>query len=485
MPDHDVACDWAIPMLYSVRGDQGKLLHLSIFGAHGAGKKTLVHQLLSENRVAPCAERISNVVSAMANSDLAVIVVDAVKGVDQQTHRQSDIAAMMGIRHVVVAVNKMDLVGFDEKRYQKVVKDCRELAAASSFVTMQCIPVDALSGKNILEPSVDMPWSTGLSLLPYLCGVEVVDDVRAADNSPPEVADQFEARLLWLSDHVMTPGRQYAMTLMNREVAATVTEIKYRDAVDTGAHLAAKTLELGEVGTINLSTNSPIVFESFQTNRALGAFMLSDRLSGEMVGIGHIAFALRRANNIHWQALEINRESRSAQKNQEAKCIWFTGLSGSGKSTIANLLEKRLHGDGKHTYLLDGDNVRHGLNRDLGFTEADRVENIRRVAEVAKLMVDAGLIVLVSFISPFRTERRMARDLFVEGEFIEVFVDTPIDECEKRDVKGLYAKARRGDLKNFTGIDSPYEAPEAAEIHLQTIYKNPESCAEEVLSRLR
>ena len=274
------------------------------------------------------------------------------------------------------------------------------------------------------------------------------------------------------------------MKLASREVTATVTDIKYREDINTGVHLAAKTLGLNEIAMVNLSTGSPLVFEPYSVNRVLGGFILIDKLTFETVGAGMIVFALRRASNIHWQALEINKVTRAAQKHQTPCCVWFTGLSGSGKSTIANLLEKRLHAEGRHTYLLDGDNVRHGLNRDLGFTEGDRVENIRRVAEVAKLMLDAGLIVLVSFISPFRTERRMARELFAEGEFIEVYMDTPIEECERRDVKGLYAKARAGELKNFTGIDSPYEPPEAPEVRVQTSLASPEVCAEIIFKAL-
>ena len=309
-------------------------------------------------------------------------------------------------------------------------------------------------------------------------------DVLVAADAPPEVADQFEAKLLWMAEHAMSPGRQYLLKLACKEVTATITDIKYREDVNTGAHLAAKTLSLNEIATVNLSTSAPLVFEPYGVNRTLGGFILIDKLTFETVGAGMIDFALRRASNIHWQALELNKAAHAAQKHQRPMCVWFTGLSGSGKSTIADLLEKRLHAEGKHTYLLDGDNVRHGLNRDLGFTEADRVENIRRVAEVAKLMVDAGLIVLVSFISPFRSERRMARDLFAEGEFIEVFVDTPLEECERRDVKGLYAKARRGELKNFTGIDSPYEPPEAAEVRLKTAGTAAEACIDSLLNAL-
>jgi bifunctional enzyme CysN/CysC len=309
-------------------------------------------------------------------------------------------------------------------------------------------------------------------------------DVIVANAYRPEVADQFEARLLWMNEHPMAPGRQYFLKLGTREVSATITEIKYREDVNTGARLAAKTLDLNAIATVNLSTSAPLVFDTYRDDKGLGCFILIDKLTCKTVGAGMIQFALRRARNIHWQELEISKELRAELKYQIPKCIWFTGLSGSGKSTIANLLEKRLYAQGKHTYLLDGDNIRHGLNRDLGFIEADRVENIRRVAEVAKLMVDAGLIVLVSFISPYRNERQMARELFGPNEFVEVFVDTPIEECEKRDVKGLYAKARTGQLKNFTGIDSPYEAPEKPEIHLKTIECSVNECVEDIAHKL-
>ena len=508
-----------------------------------------------------------NMATGASTASLAVILIDARKGVLVQTRRHSRIVAMMGIKHVVLAVNKMDLVGFDETTLNAIVADYRSFACNLGFSSLQVIPLSGLTGDNVLAPSPNTPWYSGPTLLQYLntvdtrstqphgpfrmpvqwvnrpnldfrgfCGriaagtlrpgdavrvlpsgvqthikavllgfdevasahagdavtltlVDEVDasrgDVLAAADEPPEVADQFEARLLWMSEHALVPGRQYLMKQACKEVTATITAIKYREDVNSGVHLAAKTLGLNEIAVVNLSTSAPLAFEPYATNQTLGGFILIDKLTFETVGAGMIDFALRRASNIHWQALELNKSTRAAQKHQAPQCIWFTGLSGSGKSTVANLLERRLYAEGKHTYLLDGDNVRHGLNRDLGFTEADRVENVRRVTEVAKLMVDAGLIVLVSFISPFISERRMARGLFDKGEFIEVFVDTPIDECEKRDVKGLYAKARRGDLKNFTGIDSPYEAPESPEIHLQTIATRPEACVETILKCMR
>jgi bifunctional enzyme CysN/CysC len=309
-------------------------------------------------------------------------------------------------------------------------------------------------------------------------------DVLAEAKAPPEVADQFEATLVWFDDEAMLPGRPYLLKLGARTVAAQVTEPKYKVNVNTLEHLAAKRLELNEIGVVNISTDAPVAFDPYTENKDLGGFILIDRISNRTVGAGLLHFALRRSQNIHWQALDVDKAARAEQKGQTGRVVWFTGLSGAGKSTIANLVEKKLHAEGKHTYLLDGDNVRHGLNKDLGFTEEDRVENIRRVAEVAKLMVDAGLIVLVSFISPFRAERRMARELLDAGEFVEVFVDTPLAEAERRDVKGLYAKARAGQLKNFTGVDSPYEPPEHAEIRLDTTKLTPEAAAEAIVGFL-
>ena len=507
-----------------------------------------------------------NMATGASTAQLAVILIDARKGVLTQTRRHSRIVAMMGIRHIVLAINKMDLIGFDQAEFHRIESEYREFAADFGFRSIQAIPLSALEGDNITSRSSRAPWYQGPSLLDYLNTVPVGDDseraafrlpvqwvnrpnldfrgyagriaegtvrpgdkirvlpsgttttvkdivvwqgtkteahagesitltladevdisrgdVIAAAEQPPEVADQFEAKVLWLSEHALVAGRPYLLNLHNKEVTATVTRIKYREDVNTGAHLAAESLALNEIAIVNLSTSHPVVFEPYQQNRTLGGFILIDKLSHETVGAGLIDFALRRAANIHWQALEINKQARAAAKHQTPRCVWFTGLSGSGKSTIANLLEKRLHAEGKHTYILDGDNIRHGLNRDLGFTEADRVENIRRVAEVAKLMVDAGLIVLVSFISPYRSERRFARNLFADGDFVEVFVDTPLAECEKRDPKGLYAKARRGELKNFTGIDSDYEAPEAPELHIRTVENGIEHHVQTLLNTL-
>ncbi len=501
-----------------------------------------------------------------STAELAIILVDARKGVLTQTRRHSRIVAMMGIRHVVLAINKMDLVAFDASVFARLDAEYREFCAGFGLASIQTIPLSALEGDNVGAPSARMPWYRGPTLIEHLnvietapvtalrplrlpvqsvnrpdqnsrgfCGRIADGEVRPGDavrvlpsgvratvkaivasggdaahasvgetvtltlteeinasrgdvivaaEAPPEVADQFECRLLWMSEHPLLPGRPYLLKLHNKEVTATISDIKYCEDIDSGAHLAAKTLALNEIGVVNVSLSQHVTFEPYTVSRTLGGFILIDKLSAETVGAGMIEFALRRAANIHWQAVEINQHARAAAKHQAARCVWFTGLSGAGKSTIANLLEKRLHAAGRHTYLLDGDNVRHGLCRDLGFTEADRVENIRRVAEVARLMVDAGLVVLVSFISPFRSERRLARGLFAEDEFVEVFVDAPLEVCEQRDSKGLYAKARRGELKNFTGIDSAYEPPEAPEIHLQSGAIDPETCAAAILERL-
>jgi len=491
-----------------------------------------------------------NMATGASTAQLAVILVDARKGVLTQTRRHSRIVAMMGIRYVVLAINKMDLLDFEQAVFNRIESEYRAFAAELGFESIQAIPLSALEGDNVFAPSSDTPWYRGPTLMSYLNQIEVGvpeqagsfrmpvqwvnrpnadfrgfcgrvaqgvvragdhvrvlpsgvqtrvksivvwqgesnhaaagdsitltltdevaigrGDVLVAADDAPEVADQFEARLLWLGDQPLLPGRSYWLKLHTQEVSASVTDIKHREDIDSGKQLAAKTLGMNDIALVTLSLSQPVVFEPYVSNRTLGGFILIDKLSFETVAAGMISFALRRASNIHWQALTVDRAARAASLQQTPRCIWFTGLSGSGKSTIANLLEKRLHAQGRHTYILDGDNLRHGLNRDLGFTQADRVENIRRVAEVAKLMVDAGLVVLVAFISPFRAEREMARSLFGAGEFVEVFVDASLAQCERRDPKGLYAKARRGELKNFTGIDSPYEAPPAPDVHLQT-----------------
>jgi bifunctional enzyme CysN/CysC len=507
-----------------------------------------------------------NMITGASTALAAVLLIDARKGVLLQTKRHSRIISLLGIRHVALAVNKMDLVSWSQSVCHDIALSYTEFAKNLGFCTITIIPVSALEGHNIVEAdNVAMSWYGGPSLLQWLETIEPEDtdtgnpflmpvqwvnrpnldfrgfsgriasgtvrpgdsvriipsgvvsrikeiviwggpqpaaragqsvtltledeidasrgDVIATASHPVESADQFEADLLWLSDHALLPGRPYSALIHTKFATVTITQIKHRVDVNSGSFLAAKTVGLNEIATVNLSFDRLVPFASYYENKRMGAFILIDKVSNETVGAGMIHFALRRSLNVHWHALEVTKTARAEMKHQVAQCLWFTGLSGSGKSTIANLLEKRLHAEGKHTYVLDGDNVRHGLNRDLGFTEADRVENIRRVAEVAKLLVDAGLIVIVAFISPFRAERQLARSLFDPGEFIEVFVDTPLEECERRDVKGLYAKARRGELKNFTGIDSDYEPPESPDVHLRTIDMKPESCLD-VISRL-
>ena len=503
-----------------------------------------------------------NMATGASTAQMAVLLIDSRKGILPQTRRHHRIVTMMGIRHIVLAVNKMDLMGFEQSVFDRIEADYREFAKDANLTTLQAIPLAAVSGDNVLKRSENTPWYKGPTLFDHMdtvsvkevatraafrmpvqwvsrpnlnyrgfCGriaegsvktgdavrvlpsgktttVKSIDffedqlpeaeagasitltlndevDVSRGDlivttDHPPEVADQFQVKLLWLSEEPLVPGRSYWLKVHAKEVSATVMEIKHREDVNTGSHLAAKVLNLNEIAVVTISTTHPVAFEPYTVNRTLGGFVFIDKLSCATVGAGMIEFALRRSTNIHWQSLEVGKAQRALLKNQTPRCIWFTGLSGSGKSTVANQLEKRLHAEGRHTYMLDGDNVRHGLNRDLGFTDADRVENLRRVAEVAKLMVEAGLIVIVSFISPFRAERRAARDLFGPEEFVEIYVSTPIAECEKRDVKGLYAKARKGELKNFTGIDSPYEAPENAEMVIDTSTKSPEECALEV-----
>ena len=507
-----------------------------------------------------------NMVTGASTADLAVILVDARKGVLVQTRRHSFLVQLIGIPRVVLAVNKMDLVGYARATFEAIVAEYREFAARLGLTDITPIPISAVHGDNVIARSEKMPWYTGPALLSHLETVEVdaalarqafrlsvqwvsrpnaefrgfagliasgtirpgdplrvlpsgretriarivtadgdlkaasagqsvtltldseVDisrgDVLAAADCPPQVADQFEATLVWLQEEPMLQGRTYLMKCGTRTVSATVTPLKHRVNVNTLEHEPAERLELNDIGVCELELDRPVPFEPYSENRALGGFILIDRLTNNTAGAGLINFALRRSQNVHWQALDVDRQLRARLKGQKACVLWLTGLSGAGKSTIANRVEKRLAAAGRHTYLLDGDNVRHGLNKDLGFTAQDRVENIRRVAEVARLMVDAGLIVLVSFISPFRSERRMARELFASGEFFEVFVDTPLAEAERRDVKGLYRKARRGELKNFTGIDSPYETPENPEIRIDTTALSADEAAARVLAHL-
>ncbi|MED5619083.1 sulfate adenylyltransferase subunit CysN [Ideonella sp. BN130291] len=509
-----------------------------------------------------------NMITGASTADVAVILIDARKGVLTQTRRHSFLVSLIGIRKVVLAINKMDLMDYSEKVFRTIEDEYREFAKQIGLEDITAMPLSALRGDNMLAPSDRMPWYHGPTLLGYLETVELDEtrlqggsfrlpvqwvnrpnldfrgfsgtiasgmvkpgdriraqpsgrestvtrivtangdlpiavagqsitltladeidisrgDVISAAEAPAEVADQFEATIVWMSDEPMLPGRPYLLKLGTRTVSATITEPKYKVNVNTMEHLAAKKLDLNEIGVVNLALDRPVAFDAYNANRDTGGFILIDRMSNNTVGAGMLHFALRRAHNIHLQHVDVDKTARARQKGQRPMVLWFTGLSGAGKSTIANLVEKKLHAMGRHSYLLDGDNVRHGLNKDLGFTEADRVENIRRVAEVARLMVDAGLIVLTAFISPFRSERAMARALLAEGEFVEIFVDTPLEVAETRDVKGLYRKARRGELRNFTGIDSPYEEPENAELRVNTVGCTPEEAADQVIARLR
>jgi len=513
-----------------------------------------------------------NMVTGASTADLAVILIDARKGVLVQTRRHSYLAHLLGIRHLVLAVNKMDLVDYDQAVFDAIVEDYRAFAGEIGIADFTAIPISGFKGDNITQaPSSETPWYSGPSLIEHLETVEIegaaaqarpfrmpvqwvnrpnldfrgfagqiaggtvkpgdavrvlpsgktstvksiatfdgdlaeavagqsvtltladeIDcsrgDVLAVADDPPQSADQFQATLVWMSDEALKPGRGYWLKLATQTVSATVAqpehEVNVNDPGGAGSHLAAKTLELNSIGVCEVTTDRPIVFEPYHQSRELGGFILIDKLTNATVAAGMIRFCLRRAQNVHWQALEISREAHAALKGQKPAVLWFTGLSGSGKSTIANLVEKKLHAAGRHTFLLDGDNVRHGLNKDLGFTEADRIENIRRVGEVAKLMADAGLVVLTAFISPFRAERELVRSMLPAGEFVEVFVDTPLDVAEDRDVKGLYKKARAGQLKNFTGIDSPYERPENPEIRIDTTQTTPEAAAELIAARL-
>jgi bifunctional enzyme CysN/CysC len=507
-----------------------------------------------------------NMVTGASTADVAVILVDARKGVLTQTRRHSYIASLVGIRRVVLAVNKLDLAGYSQDVFERIRADYLTFAGEIGLREIVCVPLSALRGDNVTTRSANTPWYEGPTLLGYLETVEAGDDaqrgpfrllvqwvnrpdsefrgfsgrivggsvrpgdrvrvlpsareslvtrlvardgdldaavagqsvtvtladeidvsrgdVLAAADAPPELGDQFEADVIWMSETPMLPGRPYLMKIGAKTVGATITKPKHKVNVNTLEHLAARTLELNEIGVCNLHLDQMIPFDPYAENRDTGGFILIDRLTNHTIGAGLLHFALRRSQNIHWQAIEVDKAAHAALNGHRPCVVWFTGLSGAGKSTIANLVERKLHAMGLHTFLLDGDNVRHGLNKDLGFTEADRVENIRRVAEVARLMVDAGLIVLVSFISPFRAERRLARALVADGEFCEVFVDAPLEVAEQRDRKGLYKKARRGELKNFTGIDSPYEPPEHPEIRIDTTALAPSDAADAIVAHL-
>jgi bifunctional enzyme CysN/CysC len=508
-----------------------------------------------------------NMVTGASTADLAVILIDARKGVLVQTRRHSYLAKLIGIKNVVLAVNKMDLIDYDRAKYDAIVADYTAFAAEIGLSGFTAMPISGFKGDNITANSDNTPWYTGKPLIEHLetveldnesdqakpfrlpvqwvnrpnldfrgfsgliatgsvkpgdavrvlpsgktstvtrvvtldgdldeavagqsvtvCFADEVDcsrgNVIAIADNPPEVSDQFEATIVWMDDDAMHVGRSYWLKLGTQMVSAVVHAPKYTVNVNTLEHLAAKTLELNAIGVAEIATDKPLVFEPYEQSRALGGFILIDKLTNRTVGAGMLHFSLRRAQNVHWQATDVTREAHAGLKNQKPKVLWFTGLSGSGKSTIANEVEKSLALMNRHTFLLDGDNVRHGLNKDLGFTEADRIENIRRVGEVAKLMADAGLIVLTAFISPFRAEREMVRAMLPEGEFVEIFVDTPLEVAEARDVKGLYKKARSGALKNFTGIDSPYEAPENPEIRVNTVEMTAAEAAEYIVRQL-
>jgi len=509
-------------------------------------------------------EYTRNMATGASTADVAIILIDAEQGVLTQTRRHSFIVSMVGVKKVLLAVNKLDLVNYSQEVYNQIVSDYSDFAEnALDLESITAVPISALLGDNVVEKSEKTPWYKGETIMQYLENIEVENqrkqtpfrmpvqwvnrpnssfrgftgliasgetkvgdkirlhpggnestiesiitwdgklpkasagqsvtitlndeidvsrgDIIATSTDPCGEADQFQSRILWMSDDAMIPGRQYILKSNTQSATLTLGRLKHRIDVNTLDHLPAKTLELNEIGVCNISLDKRIAFDSYENNQTMGGFIVIDRLSNNTVGMGLIDFALRRSENIHWQKMDVSKESRAEQKSQIPKLIWFTGLSGSGKSSIANILEKKLQSLGKHTITLDGDNIRHGLNRDLGFTSADRVENIRRVGEVAKLMVNSGLICITSFISPFESERKMARSLVLENEFIEVFVDTPLSVCEERDVKGLYAKARSGQIPNFTGISSPYEPPKNPEIRIDTTKVSAEEAANQII----
>ena len=508
-----------------------------------------------------------NMATGASTADVAVLLIDARYGVQEQTRRHAFIVSLLGVKHVVVAINKMDLNGFDQSVYNDIEVDFREFSKDLGFTDITCIPMSALDGDNVTIRSKQSDWYKGPTLLEYLEVVDVDEatldapfrlpvqwvnrpnldfrgfsgtvasgtievgdeiivipsgkrstvkeivtyngnldiaredmaitltlndeidisrgDIICKKDNPAEQADQFQAHLLWMSEAELFPGRQYLLKTGNKTVPASILKLKHRIDINDFSEVAVNTLALNEVGIATLSLSAPIAFDAYNDNRNTGSFILIDRQTNATVGVGMLDYALRRASNVVWQDLDVNKIVRAEQKNQKPALLWFTGLSGSGKSTIANLVEKRLLDLGRHTYTLDGDNVRHGLNRDLNFSKADRVENIRRIGEVSRLMVDAGLITMASFISPYRAERQLARDLLEDGEFIEIFVNTPLEVAEERDVKGLYAKARAGEIKNFTGIDSEYQAPEQAEITVNTVEMSADDAAEMIVTYLK
>ena len=507
-----------------------------------------------------------NMATGASTADLAIMMIDARKGILTQTKRHSFIVSLLGIKNIVLAINKMDLVNYDQATFDRIDVDYRAFASDLGFESIVSIPLSALAGDNILSKSDNTQWYNGPTLMEHLETVEIASsledipfrlpvqwvnrpnldfrgfsgsiasgsvavgdeiialpsaksskvksivgadgeketavageaitlclsdeidvsrgDILSGSKDRPEITDQLQAHVIWMHEEPMLPGRPYLIKTSNKTTEGVISELRHKVNINSLEHESGKTLDLNEVGLVNISLSSAIAFDAYNDNKTMGSFIIIDKFTNSTVACGMINFGLRRASNVHWQAVDVHKDSRSSQKHQSPKILWFTGLSGSGKSTIANLVEKKLHAMGRHTYLLDGDNVRHGLNKDLGFTDADRVENIRRIGEVSKLMVDAGLIVLTAFISPFRSERRMVREMVGDGEFIEVFVDTPLEICEQRDIKGLYKKARAGELKNFTGIDSPYETPECAEIHVNTVDNTADEAAEEIAQML-